>query len=110
MTTTTTTTTTYYHGSQETLVPGSLVETGHPPKRYNLNQDGLVFFSDNTEFACFWGCEGGVDQGGYEECHVYEVQPTGHIEPDRGVATGQVQEGNFQSRHPLMVLREVLAS
>lgn len=102
---------TYYHGTQvASLKPNSLIEPGHPPKSYTRDPQGLVFFADNTDFACYWGCEGdeeGARLGSYAGCHVYEVEPTGPICPDRGVATGQVGEGNFQSKFPLKVIREV---
>jgi hypothetical protein len=100
---------TYYHGTQAaSLKPNSLIEPGHPPHSYTLDPQGLVFFADNTDFACFWGCAWGSDEGlVYESCHVYEVEPTGPFTDDRGVQTRQVPPGNFQSTHPLRIIREV---
>jgi hypothetical protein len=106
----------YYHGTQALVArnytqsgfppPDRYIYPGYPPKTYTLDPDGLVFFSDSIEQACFWGCEG-EGEGSHTDCHVYEVIPTGPVEPDRSVRTGQVPEGNFQSGFPLRIVRAV---
>jgi rifampin ADP-ribosylating transferase len=95
---------TFYHGTTAGLRPGELISPGHAAHEFTGEPEGLVWFADELEFAEFWG-EAGAEDG--EAVHLYEVTPTGDFDDDRGVATGQVVPGNFQSRYPLRVVREV---
>ena len=94
---------TFYHGTEHEFAIGEFVEPGHISHVSTGNPDGLVWFSEHEEFAEFWGDE--LREG--DSYYVYEVVPQGPYEPDRGVATGQVLEGNYQSRFSLLVVDEV---
>jgi hypothetical protein len=94
----------YYHGTAR-AIQNNQIEPGHEPHAFTGDPQGLVFFADNIEFADFWGSEGGMLED--MDYHVYEVAPIGPIRPDRGVASGQVGEGNFQSEYPLRIIRKV---
>jgi hypothetical protein len=96
--------TTFYHGTKAKLNPGDFIKPGHQAHKATGNPDGLVWFADAIEFAEFWGDE--LDPDSNEPTHIYEVAPTGPYEDDRAVATKQVPKGNYQSKHPLLVIRE----
>lgn len=98
----------FYHGTIRDLSRQMYIAPGHTPHSETGDPDGLVFFTDEYELAEQWPWLMDVEGRGYEgPIHVYEVYPVGEIEPDRGVRTGQVAPGNYQSRSPLRIIREV---
>ncbi len=98
----------YYHGTTSYMKPGEIIEIGHPANfRIGIARtpENYVWLCDEECTAEQWAIFAAERYGG--QVHVYEVQPTGPIMPDRGIATGQVLPGNFQSSYPLTVIREI---
>jgi rifampin ADP-ribosylating transferase len=98
---------TYYHASPAILRPGDLVEPGYPAN-FADEPMGYVYLADNPESAEFWaeflGGESMAEHLGYwPEVFVYEVEPTGSLEPDPWCEYNDVP-GCWRSEAPFKVI------
>jgi hypothetical protein len=96
----------YYHASPHALAPGDKIEVGHPAN-FNSVPMAWVYCADNMESAEFWadflGGESQAEKLGYwPEITIYEVEPTGYLEPDPWCVYYDVK-GCWQSKAPLIV-------
>ena len=101
---------TYYHASLTELAPGTLIEIGHPAN-FNSVPMAWVYCADNWDAAVFWADfltgETMADRLGYwPEATIYEVEPTGYLEPDPWCIYNDVP-GCWQSKAPLRIVKEV---
>jgi len=100
---------TYYHASPAIFKPGDKVEPGHPPNFFE-EPVSQVWLTDNLPSAEFWaeflGGESMAEKLGYwPEVFIYEVEPTGNLEPDPWCEQYDVP-GCWQSEQPLVVLKQ----
>jgi ADP-ribose pyrophosphatase YjhB (NUDIX family) len=109
---------TYYHGSRVFRSPGDKITTGHltnwsdsPEERHlsthvhmATDPDEAARFAVNAPHPRWVDMLGEIHQQEHSDPWVYEVKPTGPVEPDPDPPPGS--EGiMFRSRHPLVVTR-----
>ena len=95
----------FFHGTRADLVPGDLIEVGHPSNFTDGSALSWVYFTSTLDPA-IWGAELAI---GEEAERIYVVETTGDMENDPNL-TDQRFPGNpsmsYRSRAPLRVVAE----
>jgi rifampin ADP-ribosylating transferase len=91
----------FFHGTTDKYQPGDVIDPAKP-HRANFDPEHSepksVYFAAKARQAMHYAER---DKGGLGDPHVYEVEPTGEHWP---IAPGVTQ---YQTKHPLRVIREV---
>src|SRR4029077_20014017 len=96
----------YFHATEVKLEPGEFISPGFKAHPDTGDPDGLVWFCDDPIQAEEWVWLRHQDSEDWDlTIFIYAVEPTGEVEPDRGIATRQVGPGNYQSRQPLRITK-----
>lgn len=91
----------FFHGTRHEFKPGDVAEPGHNDDYESPHTGEHVYLTSSRKGAADWA----DDAYGHGPARVYEVQPTGPIEPDpAGREDGD--SGAHRSRHPLKILGE----
>ncbi len=95
-----------YHGTKADLMPGDLIEPGHPPNFGKQDRRTTYVYLTGTLNAAVWGAELALGEG---PGRIYTVEPTGPITDDPNL-TDKKFPGNptksYRSREPLRVTGE----
>ena len=95
----------FFHGTRADLVPGDLIEVGHPSNFTDGSALSWVYFTSTLDPA-IWGAELAIGEGAER---IYVVETTGDMENDPNL-TDQRFPGNpsmsYRSRAPLRVVAE----
>jgi hypothetical protein len=86
-----------YHGSAAGLRPGDMIESGHPGDPNSVA--GYVYCTASQNLASVFAGQA-ARRLGTRECHLYEVQPLGQVEPDPHSLAG------LRTTRPLLIVDE----
>lgn len=90
-----------YHGTGQKMSPGDLITAGKKPSPFShLSRPGYTYLTDSPRSAVRWS-RGSIFFK-VPDPHVYEVEPVGSYGDDPRSGSG-----NYRSKSPLRVIREV---